>query len=252
MSQCAYCGAPITLSPDAPTICRYCERANDPPPREVEVPVPVQVVRNVVQVQGTQSGAPAVLRCPHCHKKLVGVVTKGVELDGCSGCGGIWVNNASARSVLANPEAIFAELAKRAGDNARNRSVRAKNPGCPVCTAVLDHVKTHGIAIDVCTEHGSWFDAFELSQLLHVLTHGAVGDAPPPEVRQVRCSGCHHLITEDRANIGPNGILCELCWRQQQAKEIAASEEAQKERGAVAVGGALLGIAAVMLGGAGR
>lgn len=248
MSVCTYCGAPITLSMDAPTVCRYCGRSNDPPPREVEVPVPVQVVENVVQVQGTASGAPAVLRCPHCRKKLVGVVAKGVELDGCGGCGGIWVNNGSARSVLANPEAVFAELAQRAGDNARNRSVRAKNPACPVCTAVLDNVKTHGIAVDVCSEHGTWFDAFELSQLLHVLTHGAVGE----EAHQVRCSHCHKLITQDSANIGPNGVVCELCWRQQQAREFAASEQAQNERGALVVGGALLGIAGAMLGGASR
>lgn len=250
MSECAYCGAPITLSPAAPTVCRYCGRSNDPPQREVEVPVPVQVVTNVVQVQRTAPGAPAVLRCPHCRKKLVGVVTRGVQLDGCGGCGGIWVNNASARSVLSNPEAIFAELAERAGDNARNRSVRAKNPSCPVCTAVLDHVKTHGIAIDVCSEHGSWFDAFELSQLLHVLTQGAMGQALPPEMRQVVCSRCHKVITEDRANIGASGLLCELCWRQEQSREFAASEEAQKERGAQVVGGALLGIAGVMLGSA--
>jgi Zn-finger nucleic acid-binding protein len=248
MAQCKYCGAPITLAPDVPTVCTYCGRTNDPAPREVEVPVPVEVVQNVVQVQGMPSGAPAELRCPHCHKKLVGVVAKGVELDGCGGCGGIWVNNASARSVLANPEEIFADLAKRAADNARNRTVREKNPRCPVCTAVLDPIKTHGIALDVCGDHGTWFDAFELSQLVHVLTHGSVGDAPG-ETRQVRCSSCRTPIAQDRANIGPRGPLCEACWRKLQDEEFAAEESAENHRGALIVGGALLGIAGAMLGG---
>lgn len=246
MAQCSNCGAPITLSADAPTICQYCGSSNDPPPREVEVPVPVQVVQNVVE---DAAGAPSELRCPHCHKKLVGVVAKGVELDGCAGCGGIWVNNTSARSVLAKPQEIFAELAKRAGDNARNRSVRAKNPGCPVCTAVLDHVKTHGIGLDVCADHGTWFDAFELGQLLYVLTHGAIGEAPPPDVRRVRCVGCHALIPQDHTNVGPHGILCDRCWRSLQDAEFAADEAADRGHDDALLRGVLRGIAGTMPGG---
>ena len=251
MGACQYCGAPLSLSRDAPTTCKFCNRSNDPLPREVQVPVPVQVVQNVVQVVGGAAPQPVELRCPHCRKRLVGVVAKDVELSGCIGCGGIWIDNRSARKVLASPEPVFAELAKRAGENAKNRSVRTSNPACPACTAVLDHVRTHGIDLDTCPEHGTWFDAFELTRLVQVLsgspadTQLRLGDA-----REILCTSCRKPLPANRANIGPDGLVCEPCWRGAQAIELARADQETRNKGAIAVGGALLGIAAVMLGAA--
>ena len=246
MSNCAFCGAPITLSNDAPTNCKYCGQKNDPAPREVQVPVPVQVVQNVVQVVGAPGTAPAELRCPHCKKRLVEVVAKDVKLDGCAGCGGIWIDNESATRVLAKPEPVFAELAKRAGNNARHR-VQTENPGCPVCTAVLDRVTTHGIALDVCNEHGTWFDAFELGQLVGVL-RGELKPAESPDGQSFVCAYCQQRISAARANVTEAGLTCESCWATVRSTERVA-EEAQNERTGQIVTGVLLGLAAGMLGG---
>jgi Zn-finger nucleic acid-binding protein len=251
MSACQFCGAPISRSPDKATTCTFCGRTNDPLPREVQVPVPVQVVQNVVQVVGGSTTLPAELRCPHCRKRLMGVVAKEVELNGCAGCGGIWIDNRSARRVLAAPEEIFAELASRAGSNAKKRAVRAQNPACPVCTAVLDQVTTHGIELDTCSEHGTWFDAFELARLVHVLSGRATeAKVRLGDTREILCASCRTPLTANRANISPEGLVCDACWRSQEAKQIAAADQATRTTGAVAVGGALLGIAAVMLGAA--
>lgn len=215
--------------------------------------MPVPVVQNVVQVVGNATAdAPQELRCPHCRKRLVGVVAHDVELIGCAGCGGIWIDNTNATKVLAKPEDIFAELAKRAGDGARNRSVRVQNPSCPVCTAVLDRVITKGIELDVCREHGTWFDAFELLSLVHALQgRPAKAEFRPGDTREILCAGCKQKITADRANITELGLLCEPCWRAHQTQFLAEADKQTQREGVVAVGGLLLGVAAVMLGGAG-
>ncbi len=248
---CDYCGAPIARSTEAPTICVYCGRSNDPLPKQVEVPVPVQVVQNVVNVVGAPPEALRELRCPHCRKRLVTVIAKDVELAGCGGCGGIWIDNASTRRVLADPESIFAVLAKRAGDNAKNRRVREPNPACPECTAVLDRVRPHGIELDVCADHGTWFDAFELATLVKIL-RGEVSGVKGAG-RSVRCALCHAEIVADRANITEYGLTCEACWRGEQRElEQQFDEKIGQAGGAVggvAVGGILLGVAAAMLSG---
>lgn len=253
MSQCDHCGAPLERDFERQATCAFCDRVNAPLQREVEVAVPVQVVQKVVQVVGAAANGPEAveLRCPHCRKRLVSVLAKGVELAGCGGCGGIWIDNASARAVLSAPESVFADLARRAGSNARDRSVRGQRASCPVCTAVLDRAVMKGIELDVCDEHGTWFDPFELAVLVDVLTGRAPTKMPLGDTRAIRCASCKAEISADRANITEDGLCCETCWRTKQGVAIAEYDRKMQQSGAVAVGGVLLGVAAVMLGAAG-
>jgi len=250
MSTCEHCGAPLDRSFEKGTKCDFCGRMNAPLQREVAVPV--QVVHNVVQVVGpVGQDAARELRCPHCRKRLVQVVADAVELNGCGGCGGIWIDNDSARLVLSKPLEVFSDLARRAGENARNRGVREAHPSCPECTAVLDRAVSRGIELDVCPDHGTWFDAFELVCLVDALNgRPSKKEFHPGDTRRIVCATCKAKITADRANITQDGLLCESCWRSLQATALAASEREQRASGAIAVGGALLGVAAVMLGAA--
>ncbi len=248
---CQYCGAPIERSTTGPTTCNFCQRVNDPLPKQVEVPVPVQIVQNVVQVVGEAPAETRELRCPQCRKRLVTAKVKDVELSGCVGCGGIWIENASARRVLSDPEPLFAEMATRAGNNARNRATHADQRTCPACPAILDRVRSHGIELDVCTDHGTWFDAFELATLMRILR----GEQPAAGGRTILCSGCQRPILADHANITDRGLQCDACWRGEQQEEIARFEQSVQGGGSaagVAVGGVMLGVAAAMLGASSR
>jgi Zn-finger nucleic acid-binding protein len=245
--SCQYCGAPIERSTEANTTCTFCGRINDPLPKEVEVPVPVQIVQNVVHVVGEAPASIRELRCPRCRKRLVTANVKDVALNGCVGCGGIWIENASARRVLSDPETIFADMATRAGENAQARATQAEERTCPECPAILDKVRVHGIDLDVCNEHGTWFDAYELAQLVRVL-RGEKAAATPG--RTITCASCRKAIAADRANVTDRGLCCDACWRGEQREEIARFDNGiQNQNAGVAVGGVLLGIAAAMLGG---
>jgi Zn-finger nucleic acid-binding protein len=245
MSGCRQCGAEIALSRERTVVCPYCSTPNDPLPRQVEVPVPVQVVHNVVQVVGDDPAARE-LRCPHCKKRLVGVSVKDVALHGCGACGGIWIENASAMRVLQHPDAIFGELASRAGRNARRGPPRAPNPTCAECPAVLDPVFSHGVELDVCGDHGTWFDAFELVRLIEVLNGKASSPSKMPD-REVLCSGCKRTITQSRANLTGDGLMCDGCWRAAEAKLVADGDKQAYRDGSVAFSGLLLGVAGAML-----
>lgn len=247
VDACGNCGAALAGDPEKSRTCEYCGATNTPAPKEV--PVPVKVVHNVVHVAGGSPAKPLVRRCPHCRKRLVSVQAKGVELSGCGGCGGIWIDNANARKVLASPEAVFGDLAKRAAKNAKNKNRRSERPICAACPAVLDRTKTHGIELDVCTDHGTWFDAYELVRLVDVLRGAGQAGAPaPPNPNQtIRCAGCGETMLATSANITDEGLTCEACWRGREAEIIDAGDRKAYAEGSVSVGGALLGVAAVML-----
>jgi Zn-finger nucleic acid-binding protein len=246
MTNCRNCGGPISGAGSQPVVCGYCGTVNDPPPKQV--PVPVQVVHNVVQVVGEAQALEQ--RCPHCRKRLVTVHALDVELHGCGTCGGIWIDNESARKVLKSPEAIFAELAQRAGTNAKKRDRAGAAATCAACPALLDGVTTHGIALDVCSEHGTWFDAYELTQLVRTLRGEATSSPALGSSRVVECQICGGVLQSDRANLTDEGLACENCWRNRQAAVFAAAHAETQRDGALAVGGALLGVAAVLLGAA--
>jgi Zn-finger nucleic acid-binding protein len=249
MSQCQNCSAPLSFRSDAPVVCEYCGASNLPPPKEVEVPVPVQLVQNVIQVAGGER--PHELRCPHCKKRLFGVRVEDVELDGCGGCGGIWIENTSAQRVVASPRAVFEELALRAAKNAHGRKVRARRPACPVCDATLDPVTVKKIPLDVCVDHGTWFDARELALLSARLRGVPARELSAGIGGEVPCAVCGKSIDAALANIGEEGPTCEMCWRARQA-ELVRLADAGHEQHVGMVGGAgagvlLVGLAAALV-----
>lgn len=212
------------------------------------MPVPVQVIQNVVQVTGSAAAAGIrELRCPHCRKRLVTVDVKGVALSGCPGCGGIWIDNASARQVLAAPERVYGELAERAAANARN-AARAASPICAECPATLDRTVAQGIELDVCPEHGTWFDAHELTQLTAALRGERV---PAPASRRpptVRCTGCRKELRAEQANVTDMGLRCDACWRSEQAELVRIADQNYQQTSGTVAAGVLVGVAAVLLG----
>jgi Zn-finger nucleic acid-binding protein/Zn finger protein HypA/HybF involved in hydrogenase expression len=225
---CSRCGAPIALADEAVT-CPYCGAVNAPAPKEVMVAVPVQIIQNVVR---PGDAGIRELRCPRCKKKLVGVKVEGVELDGCPGCGGIWIDNASAAAILAAPKAVFSELASRAGRNAVSSGVPVTlvRPACASCPAILDRVEVRGVILDVCAEHGTWFDAYELATLTDTLL------APPPAAPtlprgEVKCTKCGTTMKAEEATIGEAGLVCDACWRKRQGELVAEGDSLAYQRG---------------------
>jgi Zn-finger nucleic acid-binding protein len=227
-------------------VCPFCKMENAPPPAVVEVPVPVQLVQNVVKVD-PKTDKPKELRCPHCGKRLFGVKVQEVELAGCGGCGGIWVDNASSRSVLAKPQKIFADMAERAAENARGRFVRSERPTCPECPAILDHVDAHGIELDVCTDHGTWFDAHELDRLINTLRGDVVQVQAPANATMTTCTRCRVALPVDRTNITDDGLMCDTCFGVR--KLLEGGTVGRVHQPTAAVGDVILDVASVLLGG---
>lgn len=245
---CHHCGAPLPLAASYPVECRFCDAVNAEPPREVHVPVPVQIVHNVLHVEPRAQAASAELRCPHCKKLLVTVKVGELALSGCGRCGGIWVDNASARSLVASPQRVVIELAERASAHAaKNGKPRSSTPTCPCCPAVLDKRRAHGVELDLCDQHGTWFDSYELQTVLRKL----LGEPSPERARvqvvagDVPCVECSAHIEAQRANVGPNGPTCDACWRAQQSELIARSESEHVKTvgkvGALVIAGLLVG-----------
>ena len=91
--------------------------------------------------------------CPRCQHPLTHGTHGGWTAWGCHNCGGVWLDIATARSLVAP----LTDLGISTDPNA------ARLP-CPVCRAVMGprYSPTAGVEIDECPAHGAWFDHQEL------------------------------------------------------------------------------------------
>lgn len=224
MALCSYCGAPLAPgSAGVAASCPFCGAAVPAVKPEVE---PVEL--RVVQVVVNPDAPPDLGRCPHCRRVFGSVKVGEVELHGCAGCGGIWLDNESAQRVLASPEAVFVDLSARAAKHAGTARPRDPRPPCPRCSAVLARTRFHEVDLDVCPEHGTWFDARELGWLVTSLQEAWREREREREEEasagSVACAGCQKVVPRRTTHITEAGAVCVDCHAEAQQKAVSGAE----------------------------
>lgn len=104
------------------------------------------------------------MNCPACKHSMVILELNQVEIDYCSDCKGIWLDNGELELIFSNAnqkEISKSFIVKKDIDEAKRR--------CPICKKKMDKIEFEntGIILDRCSNnHGLWFDSGELKALL--------------------------------------------------------------------------------------
>jgi Zn-finger nucleic acid-binding protein len=156
--------------------------------------------------------APSPHACPRCSRQLHVAQVSGVTLHGCGACGGLWLDNASTTQVLAriNPQVV--SLAQLAAKNAPQQADLQAPVRCPACNKELRRVSggAPSLLIDICEEHGTWFDRDELQQVSALaekrrrdhLTAGVAGGAVVAGAAGVAVAGAMAAQQASSGNLG--------------------------------------------------
>jgi Zn-finger nucleic acid-binding protein len=122
------------------------------------------------------------LACPRCTGKEMTPVRLGSSrVHECPGCEGLWVDNRTFLSICVDrerqsqvgPERRAAGTARAAG----GIETRVKYLRCPVCRAMMDRInfaRVSGVVVDVCADHGTWFDRNELQRIVDFIAAGGL------------------------------------------------------------------------------
>ncbi len=100
------------------------------------------------------------LKCPACREVLIAVEYRGLELDTCAGCRGVWLDGGELEALVG--------LAVPPKDRP-DPSLGAPNRDCPVCVhkLVKDRYGRTEVVVDKCPHgDGIWLDAGELDAIL--------------------------------------------------------------------------------------
>jgi Zn-finger nucleic acid-binding protein/DNA-directed RNA polymerase subunit RPC12/RpoP len=162
--SCSRCGAALpTAAAHAPVTCPYCGTTAAPVPRE-------RIVERVVVVSG--DGTRTAIVCARCRGTMHEARDGDVLLRGCRECGGVLIDRESLGALGQDDRRADRLLRQAVGFPCANMfgampNVRA-DVACPICGIVMRRspVQNTRVAVDVCRDHGVWFDWGEINPYL--------------------------------------------------------------------------------------
>jgi Zn-finger nucleic acid-binding protein len=109
--------------------------------------------------------------CPRCAVPLVDAATLGdLGAHACPECGGVFADRAVVAALASGT------LTPTAAPDIHARKVDTSGYiKCPVCDEVMNRVnfgRRSGVIVDVCADHGTWFDADEIDRAAAFLVAG--------------------------------------------------------------------------------
>lgn len=123
-------------------------------------------------------------RCPGCRGSMVTAQVGPLMLADCTKCAGVWLDAAAFEALRANTEAQAAVLhgteAGRGAAVAEAGQERIRYRPCPRCKQMMNRInfaKYSGVIIDVCRDHGSFFDRDELQRIVRFIQAGGLDKA---------------------------------------------------------------------------
>jgi Zn-finger nucleic acid-binding protein len=168
-TRCPYCQAPLaTLG--CPTCFRrlfaganYCSHCGTRAAREDDL------------------GEAEDSRCPSCRKPMSAVKVGSLSLAECAACSGVWVSAKRFERLCADREAQSAVLhggALRGQTGAEPRmDIRVRYRPCPRCRKLMNRVNFASgakVVLDICREHGTFFDRDELHRVVTFIQSGGM------------------------------------------------------------------------------
>jgi Zn-finger nucleic acid-binding protein len=116
--------------------------------------------------------------CPRCKRPLQVLEIDNVTIRECNKCGGFWSDVDTFESICASQEQQAAVLGFIGSDAHPNDHPAAISyVPCPDCTQLMNRsnfARSSGVIIDICKEHGVWFDADELPKLIAFINTGGM------------------------------------------------------------------------------
>lgn len=114
--------------------------------------------------------------CPRCRIEMNAIEFKGVELDQCSDCEGVWFDHGELETVRESStnEVNSSGLAKSMEGEIRKEEISSENelpcPRCGVTLTRFNYLYESGIILDTCpNDCGIWVDDGELKLIREYL-----------------------------------------------------------------------------------
>lgn len=146
------------------------------------------------------------LPCPGCQSPMLRGTLGTTNLFECEKCFGLWLDTVTFERICRDSEQRAAVLGTAqlvpqdlVGSLAPVRYLR-----CPQCRQLMNRMnfaQCSGVVVDVCREHGTWFDANELHRIVHFIQAGGLDRSRDKEKRELEAE--RRRVQASRTATGP-------------------------------------------------
>ncbi|HEY6227224.1 MAG TPA: zf-TFIIB domain-containing protein, partial [Verrucomicrobiae bacterium] len=122
-------------------------------------------------------GEATVFPCPRCdeHPSLTVITVGKVMLNECGKCEGLWVDKFSFEQICTDREQQAAILGPAIRVPLPEGMEKVRYIRCPECNELMQRMNfagSSGVVIDLCPQHGTWFDNKELQRIIDFIRSG--------------------------------------------------------------------------------
>lgn len=115
--------------------------------------------------------------CPRCRKPLeVANAAADARTHECPRCGGIFVSRDALADIMCRAE-IGGTLPDQPARISSKITDDVRYMPCPLCHSTMNRAnfgRVSGVIVDVCSRHGTWFDAGELTRAVAFAANGGL------------------------------------------------------------------------------
>lgn len=116
--------------------------------------------------------------CPRCKIKLQSLKIDTVAIRECERCGGFWSGVLEFENLCASKEqqaTVIGFIGSYAHPNSTPPAI--SYVPCPDCKQLMNRsnfARSSGVIVDMCKQHGVWFDAGELPKIIGFIDRGGI------------------------------------------------------------------------------
>jgi Zn-finger nucleic acid-binding protein len=140
--------------------------------------------------------------CPRCKTAMISVTIGATTVLECEKCFGLWLDVPSFEKICADREQQSAVLGMASHAPATANSPSKVNyVPCPECAQLMNRMnfaRCSGVIVDICKQHGTWFDRDELSRIVEFISEGGLNTARARERNEIAAQR-EQLREEQRA-----------------------------------------------------
>ncbi len=128
-------------------------------------------------------------RCPRCDGNLEDLQIGETRLFACVNCDGLWIGGATFEDICADAEkrsVVLGFFDKR--EKGAHASTKVTYVPCPECGQLMNRsnfARASGVIVDICKQHGVWFDADELPAIVEFIQNGGMELARQREKNEI-------------------------------------------------------------------
>jgi Zn-finger nucleic acid-binding protein len=127
------------------------------------------------------------LACPDCEVSLATVHLGQTPINECGRCCGIWLETQTFDRICTDSERQTAVLGKPIAQEIDVKREWRYVP-CPRCRRLMQRVNfagQSGVIIDICREHGAWFEREELRKIVEFIRAGGMAEARQTQLERL-------------------------------------------------------------------